>query len=293
MTASHRRTDGDETWDRLRCWVKGQKSAERLASHVLDSEEFKSIDPSHPLGGRDNIKDIICIKDNSKWVGACYFPRSQQTFSTVKKKFIADCKGIEKNQVDGIVFITNQELSLSERKQLIDCNIGYKTEIYHLERLVNILNSPNNYGVRLDFLDIEMTKEELLSCFVQRDKYFSRMISKIDRLEADNELFKDAMLEREFQLTERSEDEISLEIEELLDKIWYDRHQVRKQKIEAGIETVNKEIWEGALKSAKKVERKYGKKNLGPWDKFEWGMLNGKLSALRWVLGDDWDVLDT
>jgi len=33
--------------------------------------------------------------------------------------------------------------------------------------------------------------------------------------------------------------------------------------------------------------------NLGPWTDFEWGMINGKLSAIRWVFGDEWDMLDT
>ena len=41
------------------------------------------------------------------------------------------------------------------------------------------------------------------------------------------------------------------------------------------------------------MERKYGKDNLGPYSKFDWGMINGKLSALRWVFGDDRDMLDT
>jgi hypothetical protein len=45
--------------------------------------------------------------------------------------------------------------------------------------------------------------------------------------------------------------------------------------------------------SAKRVEKKYGKANLGPYSKFDSGMINGKLSALRWVLGDEWDMLDT
>jgi len=50
---------------------------------------------------------------------------------------------------------------------------------------------------------------------------------------------------------------------------------------------------EGALRAAVRAEEKFSLDNLGPWDDFEWGMINGKLSALRWVLGDEWDMLDT
>ena len=52
-------------------------------------------------------------------------------------------------------------------------------------------------------------------------------------------------------------------------------------------------IWEGALAAAKRTEEEVGLENLGPWSDFEWGMINGKLSALRWVMGSEWDVLDT
>lgn len=41
------------------------------------------------------------------------------------------------------------------------------------------------------------------------------------------------------------------------------------------------------------LEEEYGIENLGPHSYFEWGMLNGKLSALQWIVGLEWDMLDT
>ena len=86
-------------------------------------------------------------------------------------------------------------------------------------------------------------------------------------------------------------------IDELITKVWYNRHQVRRDMVESGktklveketfpikdhrTRPIQREIWEGALKAAAKVEKRFGLENLGPWDDFEWGMLNGKLSALR------------
>ena len=81
--------------------------------------------------------------------------------------------------------------------------------------------------------------------------------------------------------------------EEYFDKIWYNRHICLAREIELGLTTVNDEIWNTALKARKRLEDKYGKGNLLPNNEFEWGMMNGKLSAIRWVLGNEWDFLDT
>jgi len=91
----------------------------------------------------------------------------------------------------------------------------------------------------------------------------------------------------------RTMDEVNTVIGELFDKVWYNRHQELKELIEEGQEECDPQIWKDALKAAKKIEDKYGEENLGPYDDFEWGMLNGKLSALRWLVGYEWDMLDT
>jgi len=290
-----RRTDGDETWNRLLTWTKGQKPSERLAAHILRAEGFKSVDPSHPLGGRDSLKDIIALKDNMKWIGAAYFPKGQKSFEDIKGKFLDDSKGIDKNKVSGMAFVTNQELTLRNRKELKELGKPNTIDIYHLERIAGILDTPANYGIRLEFLDIELTKEEQLSFFASRDNTIFQMSEKIDALLIGYNAFKSTFEYNENSdvFKERTADEIHSIIDEFTDKVWYERHQMLKHSVEKKSTIVDPDIWKGALSAAKKVEGKYGTENLGPYGDFEWGMLNGKLSALRWVTGDEWDMLDT
>ena len=149
---------------------------------------------------------------------------------------------------------------------------------------------------------------DLAACFSRaKSLYFTTLGEALRRVQPDH--FADLMIEHQWIEEPRRLTEILNAIEEFTTKVWYNRHQVYRQQIQLGkIKIVEKEtlpvknhlrrpiqrnIWEGALKVAAKVEKEYGLENLGPWDDFEWGMLNGKLSALRWTLGDEWDMLDT
>ena len=174
--------EGRETFNRLLNWDRGQAPSERLAAIILSNEGFMGIDPSHPLGGKDGLKDMTLSFEGKRWIGAVYFPRGQQTFTVIKDKFIHDLDGVKANGAKGLVFVTNQELRLNERKILSELAPNIDIQIYHLERIASLLNTPSFYGIRMEFLDIEMSKEEQLSFFADKEQRLIRMENILERM---------------------------------------------------------------------------------------------------------------
>jgi len=103
------------------------------------------------------------------------------------------------------------------------------------------------------------------------------------------------LLQRKYGLTDapiRSVKKILTAAEELETRLWYGRKSTAKYYRETGTPEY---IIKGMLKAKRDAERRFGKKNLmenvkSDWD---WGFLSGKVSAIRWVLGYEWDMLDT
>jgi len=127
--------------------------------------------------------------------------------------------------------------------------------------------------------------EKLTTLFIQHQKH---NISPRELYE-----FKERILSSQDDIELRGMREILEAEEEFFDKVWYGRHKQLEHMVESGQKQVEPEIWKRALEAAEKIEQKYGKEQVGSWSDFDWGMLNGKLSALRWVSGDEWDMLDT
>lgn len=126
-----------------------------------------------------------------------------------------------------------------------------------------------------------------------------------------SDLIHDTTLEREYvpqfrQISEVLEAEYKLELQ-----IWYGRKGGLISAVESGIQKIVTpevwsaaapqerrgmiidHIWEGMIEGMRQAEEEFGVDEFGPWTDFEWGMLSGKLSALRWVTGFEWDMLDT
>ncbi len=141
-----------------------------------------------------------------------------------------------------------------------------------------------------------------------RSRYFTKLGMALNAYRPIE--FKDIMVEHTMDFPPRRFTEITGAISKLTDQVWYNRHQFWNEDLHTGVAKliaddeergrddpfgfrIHRGVWEMAERAARDMESKYGSEDLGPWDDFQWGMVNGKLSALRWVLGEDWDMLDT
>ena len=143
---------------------------------------------------------------------------------------------------------------------------------------------------------------------VDHRHYATSIVDVVKRI--DGEMLAEYEWERTYHPEPRWLSEI-VDAEQLLFRqVRYNRHMNVRFEVEHGdVRIITKEefnilggyhpevmvdtVWESALKAARRTEDEVGRELLGPWDDFEWGMINGKLSAIRWVLGDEWDMLDT
>jgi hypothetical protein len=127
----------------------------------------------------------------------------------------------------------------------------------------------------------------------------SRYLYQIEGLEGAitdclGEEFAFVLGESDFQEDPRTLAEIVEAEQEFFDRVWYERSVRHTDAWESG-DRGERDTEEGYHVSIEAQERSLRRRpDLRPaQDNFERGMWNGKLSTLRWVLGSEWDFLDT
>lgn len=166
----------------LKEWRQGSTNAERLCAGILAINGYTDIDPQAPIGGPDGKKDILARRDGLAFVCAVFFPPTGQSFSSIEKKFVEDRQGVGRHKADGFVFFVNQPLTLGERQSLQTLGSPVD-ELFHLERLRLALDSPQGYGLRLEYLRKAMSVEEQIAFFSTLHADLSRQLLANQRSE--------------------------------------------------------------------------------------------------------------
>lgn len=189
-------TEGD-----LRDWRHGPVQAERLCAGLLRAEGYQDVDPQAPLGGPDGAKDILAKREGELWVAAAFFPATGQRPRQIAKKFQDDSAGVGRNDAYGFVFFVNQRMTVGDRKDLAE-NCTFPVEIYHLERIRSVLDAPRGYGLRLEHLGIEMSREEQVAFFSELQQDVARQLLASEQRFGDIDRKLDLVLHRTTLLTE-------------------------------------------------------------------------------------------
>lgn len=143
-----------------------------------------------------------------------------------------------------------------------------------------------------DKTDYEDFKNELAAVLKNCEDIGSAYYTLEDYLDSE---YVDDFLEEypEYEPEMRTEDEIGEYMNEAFDRVWLVRSQNHVCNLLMGEESINIDILDGMNKAIDKVCNKYNidfQESVSDW---EYGYWSGILAALRWVMGDEKDFLDT
>ncbi|MBN2217370.1 MAG: hypothetical protein JW719_08335 [Pirellulales bacterium] len=150
--------------------------------------------PRRPKGGPDGGRDIEAVFQGTILVwGAVGFKngggRDEESRKWAEQKFNDDLdRALQENpSLPGFVFFTNVDLTPTRRENLYSYGRAKgmrEVAIFDFERIRHVLDSPEGLIVRLQYLDIEMSKEEQLGLIHKfGEKLHSVMASRFDRVE--------------------------------------------------------------------------------------------------------------
>ena len=97
----------------------------------------------------------------------------------------------------------------------------------------------------------------------------------------------------EYEPEKRSDDEIDEYMAEAYDRVWLIRKQDMFLNMIAGTELVDEKVLEKCNEAIDEVCREYDINFSELASDYEYGYWSGILAALRWVMGDEKDFLDT
>ena len=200
----------------------------------------------------------------------------------------------QRNGIDDAILIEAYIDALAERKVAEDVygfvthNIhdfskkGGDTRFPHADLAPLFDGAASRYATNLGPLIGEFA-EDLLEEIRFGHEYDSEPRKLSELLEAEDKLTQQIWYGRKWGIIDRVE---SGKTKRVPKEVWDTATPVEQRGM------IVDTIWDGMLAAMKHTEEQFPDE-LGPWSDFEWGMLSGKLSAIRWVLGDEWDMLDT
>lgn len=168
-----------QTDERLKSYLDtNQLHREQMCRAILATDKrYSDVRPRHPRGGPDGGRDIEAIyRENQVAYGAVGFCNqandSNEQKRIIKQKFHDDLTNAISNEKrpDAFVFFTNINLTVGEKDDLVSeaKNILVKhCEIFDRERIRIVLDSPDGFFVRFQFLNIPLSEAEQASFFAR------------------------------------------------------------------------------------------------------------------------------